>query len=186
MIELVGMHGLDEAKVVHVLFQMRQAVGDPLTALSHLVERVLRCQKFGNATDECETLARQKRRGTILAIEPLQLRLMLEKFQLAWRPGHVQVDDTPHFGAKLRWQCSKWGGGVARKVETRGFGVAMIIRGAAVLCKRGSYEQRPQTAAQGLQEMTASLRLQQRHAHFGMRFSALFTSCSIIRPDSRI
>ena len=32
MVELIGAHGLDEAKVVNVLFQMRQAVRHPLTA----------------------------------------------------------------------------------------------------------------------------------------------------------
>src|SRR5437660_4291276 len=78
VIELVGTHGLDEANVVNVLFQMRQAVGNPLTALSDLVERILRPQKFGNPADECETLSRQKGRGTILAIELLQIRLVFE------------------------------------------------------------------------------------------------------------
>src|ERR1700681_881021 len=97
VIELVGMHRLDEAQIVNVLFQVRQAVGNPVAALSDLVERGLRPQKLGNAADECETLARQKRRGTILAIEPFQVRLVLEKFQLAGRSGHVQINNSPHF-----------------------------------------------------------------------------------------
>ena len=88
-----------------------------MAALSDLVERVLRRQEFGNAADECETLARQERRGTILAVEPFQVRLVLEKFQLAWRPGHMQIDDAPHFGSKLRRQRSKRAGWLAREVE---------------------------------------------------------------------
>ena len=33
VIELIGAHRLDEANVVEVLLQMRQAIGDPVTAL---------------------------------------------------------------------------------------------------------------------------------------------------------
>ena len=161
MIELVRMHGLDEAKVINVLFQMRQAVGNPVTALSNPVKRILRSQKFGNAADECETLARQKRRRTILAIESLQIGLVLKQFQLAWCPGHVQINDPPRLGGKLRRQCGKGAGCVAGKVETRGFGVARLMRGASILCHRRPHKQSSQSAAERAQEMTACLRLQQ-------------------------
>ena len=153
-----------------------------MAALSDLVERVLRGQEFGNAADECETLARQERRGTILAVEPFQVRLVLEKFQLAWRPGHMQIDDAPHFGSKLRRQRSKRAGWLAREVETCGFGAASISRGSGILCQRCPHEQSPQTAAQSPQEMTACLRLQQCHLQLGMHVGVPFPSASIIRP----
>src|SRR5947209_2662524 len=152
------MHGLDEAKIVNLLFQVRQAVGNPLPALSDLVKRVLRRQEFGNAADECETLARQEGCGTILAVESFQVRLVFEKFQLARRSGHVQIDDPPHFGSKLRRQRGKRAGWLAREVETD-FGAASISRGSGILCQRCPHEQSPQTAAQSPQEMTACLRL---------------------------
>ena len=42
MVELIGAHRPDHAKVVNVLFQMGQAIRQPLAAISRLVEGILR------------------------------------------------------------------------------------------------------------------------------------------------
>ena len=60
MVELVGAHRLDEAKIVDVFFEMRQAVGDPLAAFSGLVKWILRAQQLGHAADESKALAREE------------------------------------------------------------------------------------------------------------------------------
>ena len=100
-----------------MLFQMWQAIGNPVTALADLVKRVLRPQQFRNTADECEALSRQKGRGTILAVQSLQVRLVLEQLQLAGRSGHVQINHAPHFSRKLRRQLGEWTRRIARKVQ---------------------------------------------------------------------
>ena len=85
MVELIGAHRLDQAKVVDVLFQMWQAVRHPLAAFSRLVERILRAQQLGHAADKRKPLAHQKRRRAFLAVELGQIRFVIKKLQLARR-----------------------------------------------------------------------------------------------------
>ncbi len=63
MIELVGAHGLDDAEIVDVLFQMWQPVGHPLAAFTRLVKGKLRPQQLGHAADEGKALAAKKDAG---------------------------------------------------------------------------------------------------------------------------
>ena len=60
MVELIGTHGLDNAKVVNVFFQVRQAIRYPLAAFSGLVKWILRAEQLGHAADEGKALAKQK------------------------------------------------------------------------------------------------------------------------------
>src|SRR5215813_12072262 len=113
MIELVGAHRLDETNFVSVRCDMRQAVGNPLSALSGLLEGILRTKKFGHATDEGEALACQKRCRAILPVEPFQFWLVVVKLQLTRRPCHVQVKHAPDFWRELRWQLRQGGGWIA-------------------------------------------------------------------------
>ena len=57
VIELVGAHRFDEAQIVDVLFQVRQAVGNPGAALACLMEGKHRTQQLGNTRDKGEPLA---------------------------------------------------------------------------------------------------------------------------------
>ena len=104
MVELVGAHGLDDAEIVDLLFQVRQPVGDPGAALSRLVKGKLRAQQFGHAADEGKALSLQKRSRTILAMKLLQFGLVVEQFQLAGRAAHVQIDNPLGAAAELRRQ----------------------------------------------------------------------------------
>src|SRR5208282_6427402 len=102
MVELIRAHRFNQTKIVNVLFQMRQAIGDPLAALSRLVKGVLGAEQLGHAIDEGKAFAGQKRERTILAVQLGQFGLMLEKLQLAWRPSHVQIDNALRARSKLR------------------------------------------------------------------------------------
>ncbi len=57
MVELVGAHGLDEAKFVHVLFEIGQAIGNPLAAAPALMKWILGTKKLWNAGDESKSFA---------------------------------------------------------------------------------------------------------------------------------
>ena len=104
MVELIGAHGFDEAKIVDVLFQMWQAVRHPLAAFSRLMKGILRAQQLGHAADEGKALAGQEGSRAVLAIELGQFGFVIEEFQLARRAGHVQIDDALGAGGKLRRQ----------------------------------------------------------------------------------
>ena len=44
VIELICAHGLDETQFIHVFLEIREAIGDPLTALFNLMKRELSTQ----------------------------------------------------------------------------------------------------------------------------------------------
>src|ERR1700727_79842 len=106
MVELVGTHRLDQAKVVDVFFQVWQAVRYPLAALPCLMEGVLRAQQLRDTADKSKPFARQKRSGTLLTVEPGQIGLVIEELQLAGCAGHVQVNNPLGAAGKLRRQDS--------------------------------------------------------------------------------
>ena len=54
-------------------------------------------------------LPARKDAGQSSSVEPLQVRLVLEQFQLAGRSGHVQIDDAPHFGRETAAATPKAG-----------------------------------------------------------------------------
>ncbi len=118
VVELVGVHGLDEAHLVHHRRQQRQPVGHPLAAFAALPEGILRAEHLRHPLDEGELLPGQQRRRAILAIQALQLRLVVEEFQLARRPRHVQVDHPLGARRKRRRRRSQR----IRRVLRRGSG----------------------------------------------------------------
>ena len=89
MIELIGAHRFDYAQIIDVLFQMRKPVRDPGTALARLMKRILRSQQLWPTRDKRKSLAFQKRWRAFLAVEPRQLRLVVEQLQLARSTNHV-------------------------------------------------------------------------------------------------
>jgi hypothetical protein len=69
MIELVGLHRVDETNFVGDLGQMRQPIRQPRARLAVLGELELRPQQLRHAADERESLPLKKRLRAILAIE---------------------------------------------------------------------------------------------------------------------
>jgi hypothetical protein len=122
VIELLGAHGLDEAKIIEMLLEMGQAVRDPMPALSGLMEGILGSEKLGHSADESEALSGEERSRAVVTIEPGQLWLIVEKFQLTRRASHVQIDHSSDFCRKLGRQFRQWTGGIAREIERFPFG----------------------------------------------------------------
>lgn len=90
VIELIRGHRLHEAHIVDHPGEMRQPIRDPRATRAVLPERKLRSQELRRALNEGESLPGEKFLRTVFPVMPGQLRLVVEKFQLARRPGHVE------------------------------------------------------------------------------------------------
>jgi hypothetical protein len=102
VVELVGHHRLDEAEPVGLRRQLRQPVGKPLPAFAMSGEGIDRPEQPRHALDEGEPFALEERGRRLLPVEPGQFRLVVEEFELARRPGHVEVDHIPHLRGEVR------------------------------------------------------------------------------------
>ena len=84
---------------------VRQQVRDPGAALAVLLEFPLGAQQLrrllGERVHEGEALARHQRIGNRLAVVFLELRLVVEQFELAGPAGHEQVDDVLRLRRKV-------------------------------------------------------------------------------------
>ena len=123
MIELVGLHRLDEAQIVHLLFQMRHPVGNPGAALSRLVKGKHRPQQLGDALDEGEAFPSEEGLRAVMAVETLEHRLPIEKIELAGRAAHMQIDHPLDLGGELRRQHRQRRRRIAREIQRRGNGM---------------------------------------------------------------
>src|SRR5262252_9181665 len=117
MVELVRVHGFDETDIVHLFLYVWQSVGNPLPALSRLMKWVLRPKQLRNTTNEREPLSGEERSRAILPIKSLQHRLMFKQFQLAGRPGHMEINHTTCFRRKLRGKRRERSLGIAGEIE---------------------------------------------------------------------
>ncbi len=90
MVELVGVHGLEEAHLVYQFREVRQVLRHPGPRLPVLLKRRLRPQHLRHALDEGKPLPLQQRLGAVLPIQLLQVRLEVEQLQLRRRPRHMQ------------------------------------------------------------------------------------------------
>jgi hypothetical protein len=104
VVEEVGLAGLDEAQLVGDRRGVRQHVADPGAAGAVLLELLV-------VTEEVHAVARAHEREPLafdeagrdgLAVEFVELRLVVEKLQLAGAAGHEQVDDALGFGLVMR------------------------------------------------------------------------------------
>jgi len=102
MVELVGVHRLEEAHLVHHLAEMRQKVGHPRAAFAVLREIGLRPEHLWHATDEGELLALQQGFWAGQVVQFAEFGLVVEELQLGGPAGHVQVDDVLGPSGKVR------------------------------------------------------------------------------------
>ena len=84
VVELVGLHRLDEAEIVSVFREMRKPVRNPGARVAILPELGQGAHHVGGALDEGETLAFEKLLGARFAIELLQLWLVIKELVLWW------------------------------------------------------------------------------------------------------
>src|SRR5262249_5108056 len=155
---------------VEVFFQLRQLVGNPMSALANLVKGILRTQHFWNATNKGKSFALEKRSRTILSIELRQGGLVVEKFQLAGRTGHVHINHPFGAGVELRRKNRKRRLRVAAEIE---MWRAVGVRPDSMKSRRRQCPQkhRTDTGAEGAQEMPARLGLNPRQLLFQCHFS---------------
>ena len=159
-----------------MFFQMWQAVRYPLAALPCLMEWVLRAQQLRDTADKRKPFARQKRSGTLLTIEPGQIGFVIEKFQLAWRARHMQVNNPLGAAGKLRRQDRERMRRVAGELELRSAIDAAFGRSYRRDKGRtqGAQKHGADAGSETTQKVTACLRLQQREALFPMQGSCRY------------
>ena len=99
MIELLGEHAFDDAHLVGHRLEIRHGIGHPDAALSVLREGAGRPHELGRTAGESESLALHKLIRSILPVPFHQLRLVVEDVEVRRAAGHLQVNDSLHFGA---------------------------------------------------------------------------------------
>lgn len=107
MIELVGVHGFDHAKLISDLVEMRDSVRQPDATFAIALEFTRGAKQFGFAGGEGESFAFQKCIGTIFAITFDQFRFVIEEVQMRWGACQVQVDDVFGFAGEMPRSCSQ-------------------------------------------------------------------------------
>ncbi len=113
VVELVGVHGADDAEVIGDGGEVGEHFGDFGLVFSVFVEVVEWAEEFGGAFDEGEGFAGEEFFGAVFEVVFFEFGFVVEEFVLRWRPGHVEVDDSFGFWGQLG--CA-WGGGARRFV----------------------------------------------------------------------
>ena len=94
MVELVGVHGLDEGHVIDEFAEVGQQFADPGAALAVALELVGRAEQLGVALDEGEALVLEQFLGAGLHVQLDQLGLVVEQLLLGRSARHVQINDA--------------------------------------------------------------------------------------------
>ena len=98
VVELVGVHRLDEADVIDVPGEAGHAVGDPGAGLAVLLEGEDGAEELWGAFDEGEGFAFEELGRAVFEVVFDELGLVVEKFLLGRGAGHVEVDDALGLG----------------------------------------------------------------------------------------
>ena len=118
MVELVGLHGLDQADVVRDAADVRQHLAEFRAALPVFFELKPRGHDRRVRADERVTLSADDRGGQGLAIELGQLGLAVEQVELRGRARHEEMNDGLGLARKMRRTrregIDRSGGGEAR------------------------------------------------------------------------
>ena len=110
VIDLLRVHGLDEAEIVRNLRGVRQQLAQGrarLSVLSKLVNRRSGREAGLERRHPCQPLSAPHGIRQILAAKFLELRLVIEELQLRWAAGLEQIDHTLRFRCEMRqvWQA---------------------------------------------------------------------------------
>ena len=92
MVEVVGMHGFDDGQVVRNLGEKGEPIGKLGPGLSVLGEGKAWAEDRGIRLDESIALALDHRGRDGLALDFLELGLVVEELELAGKAGHEQID----------------------------------------------------------------------------------------------
>ena len=104
VVEEVGLAGLDEAEVVGNRGRVREHIAHPCSALAVLLELLVMAEEVHAVAraHEGEALAFDEAGGDGLAVEFVELGLVVEELQLAGAAGHEEVDDALGLGLMVR------------------------------------------------------------------------------------
>ena len=174
MVELVGVHRLDKANVVHHRTEMRQPVRQPRPGLAVLLERKLRTQHLRDPLDEGELFAFEEFLRALFAVVFHQLRFVIEQLMLRWRARHVEIDHAFGGSREMRHRRSQRIGRILRQDAI----------GAPGSAGHRCQPQRPQSGRTLRQKMPASLvrkdrvlkRMHGRLENDGVKYSRSFSS----------
>ena len=120
VVELVGVHRVDEAQLVGHVGQVRHGVGEPDARLAVLGELPPRAQQLGRAGGEGEALALGELVGARLAVALDQLRLVVEQIEVRRRAGQVDVDHPLGLGGEVRLLGGQAGCPAAQRAAVAG------------------------------------------------------------------
>ena len=111
MIESLRVHRVDERHVIHALGQVRQQVTHPQPALAMLAKIEAALHDPPRLAEESIDLAFA---GELLAIESLQVGLVIERINVADSAAGTDMHDAARFGRKVwkprAWCCGRSGG----------------------------------------------------------------------------
>ena len=94
VVELVGMHGLDEAEVIRDLVQVRDGIRHPDAVFTVLLEGAWRPHELGRAAGEGEGFTLEEGVRAVLAVPFHQLGLVVKHVKVRRGAGEVEVNDT--------------------------------------------------------------------------------------------
>ena len=96
VVEEVGLAGFDEAEVVGDRGSMREHIAHPRAALAVLLELLIVAEQVDSVAraHEREALAFDEAGGDGLAVEFVELGLVVEELELTRAAGHEEVDDA--------------------------------------------------------------------------------------------
>ena len=105
MVELVRIHGPDDAHFVCDTVKVRDGVGEPCAAAAVLGEGAGRSHQLGLSLGECEFLSLNEFVRAVLTRTLHQFRLVVEQIQMGWGSGTVNIDYSLGFGFKMGLAC---------------------------------------------------------------------------------
>ena len=101
VVELIRIHRVDNTKVVRHGVQVRNRIGQPLSALAVARPRARAAHQFRRAGRKREFLSLHKLIRTILPVALHQLRFVIEEVEIGRRPGEVEINHPLRLGREM-------------------------------------------------------------------------------------
>ncbi len=169
MIELVGVHRLDNAKVIGMLMEIRNGIRHPHSGFSILLEGPGGTHELGSARGKGKGPALHELVGACLVGSLDQFRFVIPHIKMGRRAGQVNVDDALGLGIEMRFAGQQ---GVLGGLQGEGLGRENVGQGAG-----------PESHSAIPEEVTASLELNlfEKWIHCGDRFRKIIVSSKFRR-----